>query len=163
MIDPTNYLTFSGISHDSTKKGGQELILFEILSILSRFKKIWVPFYSTGTLTKYLEEHNFIVSNSPHHLPAPVGYEALYFGTPTILNDRELFKDAGEGWNKELERKVVQTLVQESYRANYKMIVSGLGSGDISVEERLADMGGGRVACFKDFGTFQDWILVRRL
>jgi hypothetical protein len=38
-----------------------------------------------------------------------------------------------------------------------------LGSGDISPEERIKDMGGGKIACFKDFGQFQDWVIVRDL
>jgi hypothetical protein len=45
----------------------------------------------------------------------------------------------------------------------YKKIISGLGSGDISPEERIEDMGGGRIVAYKDFGTFQDWVIMRKI
>ena len=50
-----------------------------------------------------------------------------------------------------------------SEKYDLKVMVTGLGSGDISVDERLEDMGGGTVVSYKHFGLFEDWVLCRTL
>jgi hypothetical protein len=90
--------------------------------------------------------------------------DAIYFGTPTIVNNQPLFSDnVSDAWTKETERFFVRDLCKRVEAQRFKLIVSGLGSGDISPGERLEDMGGGKIVCYKDFGHFQDWVLMREL
>ncbi len=151
------------------KKGGQELILFEICAeILPVVRKgVWVPFISSGTLTSFLRKKNIHVNNTFSVEKAPLDCDVLYFGTPTIVNDAVLFPEDNSvttiKWNKVNERKTASILSLLAQEQQYTLIVSGLGSGDISVEERIADMGGGKIVAYKDFNVFQDWVISRRL
>jgi hypothetical protein len=166
MINVNGYLKSSGIKRMLEVEGGQELLLWEIIGALWGLKKIYIPFLSSATLAWHLKRMGFDVwipiSNTRIPDKVPEGFEAVYFGTPTIVNDKPLFPESG-WWNKNHERVYVRDLCREVKDKGYKRIVSGLGSGDISVDERLEDMGGGKIACFKDFGEFQDWVLVREL
>jgi len=65
---------------------------------------------------------------------------------------------------KEIERQTVRKVVNLATKGKYRKIVCGLGSGDISLEERMEDLGeGGRVVCYKDFGDFQDWVIEKEI
>lgn len=158
----TNYYSKNG------RMGGQELILPEIIAALDGVQKVYLPFLSSGTLAHELDRWGHQVwsqENTPHAYERPTPIlkgGAMYFGTPTIVNGAPLF-DEVEEWTKEKERRVVRSLVESARCLGYSRIVCGLGSGDISVEERTSDLGGGRVVAFKDFGDFQDWVLIRCL
>lgn len=159
MISPVRYL--DAIKVTAHGQGGQELILPEILGLLVAQEIVWLPFpEQCVTLTLRLG------------VRWRTSYEeasALYFGTPTIVDDKPLFQmpHGGKGdqieWNKEAERKVVRSLCYVAESAGLRCIISGLGSGDISVEERLEDMGGGEVVTMKKFDGFMDWVLCRKL
>lgn len=165
-LDPDEYVRVTGYQSRNGRRGGQELILPEVVSALAGCRQVWLPFYSSGTLTAELERLGYRVQTDPDrdaYADRPQeGCDSLYFGTPTIVGDRSLFPEVKE-WTKAMERRVVVQLCMMAEAAGLRRIVSGLGSGDISVAERLADMRGGRVICFKDFGDFQDYILVREL
>lgn len=172
MIDEQGYLKASGIVNRTGIKGGQELILYEIIGALWEYKIIWVPFRSSGTLIdKLVNLGRFQITIGFPLFREDYSYpiDAVYFGTPTIVNDKLLFACPESWWAPEFpwtknnERQFVKDLCDNMELIGCRRIVSGLGSGDISVEERLEDMGGGRVVCFKDFGEFQDWVLVRDL
>jgi len=137
--------------------GGQELIYGEIIGSLQGIKRIFLPFPNDFLIGK-LESVGIKV----------VGYDgqpqAVYFGTPTIVNDRNLFFAGGQIWNKKQERKVVRAICKHAKDIGVKKIVCGLGSGDISVSERQADVKAGcgkvpKVICMKDFGEFKDWVM----
>lgn len=153
------------ITRSSSTLGGQELILFEIIASCHGFNDIYLPFYSSGTLFKYLLKNGFAPLSD--HRTSPFDFssipkgEVLYFGTPTIVDDQPLFNDTenSKNWNKFNERKFVTWLCASAKRKGYKKIISGLGSGDISVQERIQDMGGGRIICYKKFDDFEDWII----
>lgn len=162
MIDPALYVEVTKFRPLLPRRGGQELILPEIIGCFgTKPRRVWLPFYSSGTLANWLSRMGHEVLSAPPDR-APPEASSLYFGTPTIVNGRNLFPEEEE-WTKEKERKLVREMVAQAEALNYTLIVSGLGSGDISVDERLVDMGGGRIVCYKDFGDFQDWILERRL
>lgn len=151
------------------KRGGQELILPEILSEIIPIvqKGVWVPFYSSGTLTHFLSKQTY-VNNSffLESIKAPKDCDVLYFGTPTIVGNKALFPEDAPNfckWTKNKEREIVRALCRQAEIKKYALIVSGLGSGDISVKERLHDMGGGRIICYKNFDVFEDWVLSRRI
>lgn len=145
-------------------RGGQELLLHEIAACMEPGWVVWLPFLSSGTLARHLRGMGH---------PVRVGLEmnltgvdVMYFGTPTIVNDGPLFpEDAGGiAWTKSLERSRVRGLVKRAADAGVRMIISGLGSGDISPEERCADMGPGAVVvAIKHFDDFTDWVFRRNL
>jgi hypothetical protein len=152
------------IDKERAAQGGQELILPEIMAALAGVEVIWLPFYGDGVLADAIEEAGILVTSHRNDFDYTIDCEidAVYFGTPTIVNDTALFPDSVQGtWYKDRERKVVRTICGAAIDAGAKLILSGLGSGDISPEERLADMGGGKIICMKDFGDFKDWVLAR--
>ncbi len=165
MIDPTVYLKSLGID-PPIKRGGQELILGEIVGALAGLPSVWLPFYSSGALAACLQKVGIDVVTDPLRdtfEEAAPPCRGLYFGTPTIVNDAALFPEK-ESWTKQKERLVVRDLVRKAEAAGYQRIVSGLGSGDVNIHERMEDMGKGAVVCcLKHFGTFKDWVLVREL
>lgn len=158
MIDPAAYARVYGFPFPT---GGQELILGEIVGALAGYKRIFVPF-PTDRLVDALKAQGHRVLTDPWD--AMPDADALYFGTPTIVNGRPLFpqKEGPLFWSVEHERAIVRTLCSAAAARGYKRIVSGLGTGDISLDDRTADMGGvADIVAFKDFGAFQDWVLRR--
>lgn len=150
--------------------GGQSLILPEILACLHDGESVWLPFHDnfTAAVLHDLGHKTYGMEGLPDNATA------LYFGTPTIMNDQPLFPayvKTNEGnsvgtvgkWDKETERNVVRALIMDAEHFDYRIVISGLGTGDISVDERLADIGGGKVVAYKDFGLFEDWLIVREL
>ena len=151
-------------------EAGQSLILPEILALLHEGESVWLPFFDAFTAA--------VLDDLGHKVYGMEGLPdeatALYFGTPTIVDDKPLFpalvsisEQAAIGtvgkWDKQTERNVVRALIQDAEHFEYRIIISGLGTGDISVSERLHDMGGGKVVAYKDFGPFEDWVLAREL
>lgn len=186
MINRERYLRALGLPTDPD--GGQLLLLGEIAGALEGCSRVFLPF-PTAPLEAALVRAGFGVSlgsaipSSSSTEEAANAYvkqlveagkdlkcDGLYFGTPTIVEGKSLFPTS-EPWTKEKERKVVQALCFWAGTVNYRVIVSGLGSGDISLEERCYDQDGGRrrgvqgttMVAYKDFGEFRDWVLVRRL
>jgi len=148
--------------------GGQELILSEIIATLDGLLNIWLPFPEyCAVLSSQLTQRGFTVSEISY-LPnfyAPSSLDAIYFGTPTIVNNSSLFSEKLllDKWNIRSERMIVRKLVQVAIERGCKKIICGLGSGDISPKQRIQDIGGGKIICFKDFGDFQDWVIERDL
>lgn len=151
--------------------GGQELISDEIVALCG--KAVWLPYPTTG-LQLALQ-----ASGRETVLDLSSACDTVYFGTPTIVNDAPLFARGvpvyiGFGrrpvwcpkeWTKETERLAVRALRTEADVHGLR-IVCGLGSGDISVDERLADIGGGNVAAYKAFvddegDEFEDWVIAK--
>ena len=153
MIDHKRYLAALDIA--PKKKGGQELIFGEIAGLIQKDETLWLPY---SDQCGYLADH-VAWSRAPSHCTV------VYFGTPTIVNDKPLFPDTilFGSWTKEKERDTVRQICAVAIAHNYRAIISGLGSGDISVEERLEDMGGGEVVAMKKFDGFTDWVLARVL
>jgi hypothetical protein len=147
--------------------GDQELIMGEVIGAMSDIKHspmVYLPFYSDLVEVLRILGYMLICGN----LKNSVAYEipdldVMYFGTPTIVNDKPLFDGWGLSWTKDSERRFVENICHQAEKRKYKKIISGLGSGDISVEERIEDMGGGKVIAYKDFGDFQDWVIERIL
>lgn len=142
--------------------GGQSLILADIIACLQDCRTIHIPFNCPA-----LEEE------LPHHgieiVTAGDQYDAVYWGTPTIVDDDVLFPDClsdpseATKWNKEVERLTSRMLTRFAMEKGAKRLISGLGTGDISVAERVEDMMGGQVVSWKRFGDFEDWVIVRNL
>lgn len=160
-----NALYYKALGYDPdtvSELGGQELILADIVASLHGMRTIHIPLNCPS-----LEEACF--HNDIEIVTSVDQYDATYWGTPTIVDDEVLFPDCladpadASKWNKEVERLWSRTCTAFAIDAGCKRIVTGLGSGDISVEERLQDMGGGRVVSHKHFGDFEDWVLVRNL
>ena len=166
MIDPVFYLDSAGLTQPHL--GGQELILHEIAALLRPYDRVWLPFAGSCVT---LAETLLSAGNHIATWNAPVGpLDALYFGTPTIVDGKLLFDSDGAGVSESFlindkvsERNAVRTMVRYAKEHNAERIVSGLGSGDISVEERIEDMGGGEVVTMKKFDVFTDWVIVRDL
>ena len=157
MIVPELYLAVSGVRRP--QMGGQELILYEVLALLEPYGTIWLPYPGAcKTLSKKLILRDHVVEQYVGRKA-----DALYFGTPTIVSGKPLFGVVYGIINKRVERESVQGLVSKAEAVGVRRIVSGLGSGDISVAERLEDMGGGEVVVEKKFDAFTDWVLVRDL
>lgn len=160
-IDVVAYQRVTGVYSHNGKDGGQELILAEIIGALTGCKAVWLPFYSSGSLQEALVAQHFkVVSNRTRHMyrdPWPTQCDAIYFGTPTIVDGKALFPDR-ESWTKDKERKIVRDLCDQAKVAKAR-VVCGLGLGDIFIEERVSDIGGGKVIAYKDFGLFQDWVI----
>lgn len=162
-MDPEDYLSYAGLTRPGM--GGQELILYEILALLAPCYRVWLPFpKGCVTLGEHLEAHGHVVIRG-RRKPVGQSIEGVYFGTPTIVDGRPLFPGAPHGVRtKEQERDVVRAIVDEATVAGAQRIVSGLGSGDISVAERKADMGRGtKVVATKVFDEFTDWVLVKEV
>lgn len=120
--------------------------------------------------------------------------DGVYYGTPTIVEGAALFPESlgdcrtgwthdeslvhwrsresyVQWWNAQRERAVVRMLSAVVERVAHERlrtirIVSGLGSGDVTLSERMHDMGvGTAVAAVKHFrdgmSTFSDYVLVR--
>jgi hypothetical protein len=165
-MDPQLYVESLGLeSLWEPDSGDQCLIMPDIAACFKDCNIISIP-YPCPTLAEHLEEagKRIVAEMQPWA-------EAVYWGTPTIVNNRPLFvksvrppkRGQPEPWTKEYERSmsIGYTYLAEQWK--YKTIVTGLGTGDISVEERLEDMGGGQVVSHKRFGEFEDWVLMRRL
>lgn len=158
MLNSTRYL--DAIHEHQHGEGGQELILPEILALLELHDIVWLPFpEQCVTLSLRL---------GLHWRPLHDECSVLYFGTPTIVNDAPLFSlphgaSEQQQWTKAAERKIVQSLCYVAEQAGLRLIISGLGSGDISPAERIEDMGGGEVVALKKFDGFTDWVLARKL
>lgn len=169
MLIPDDFLSVTGQVKPPLDRGGQQLILAEVLALLYPFKRVWIPFPAgCRELLNHLHRSSqwstilsgFIGTTAPE-------CDAFYFGTPTIVMDTPLFPEtAGAIINKILERRQVTYLCSDDmlHRTGARRIVCGLGSGDISVEERLADVGeGAKVVVMKEFNDFTDWVIAREI
>ena len=100
------------------------------------------------------------------HPPMGMQVSAVYFGTPTIVNNAPLFEPPRTAplsgkWDKESTLGTERNVCEAARNRNMR-IVSGLGSGDITVADRLLVMGSGsEVVAYKHFGGFKDWVMVR--
>jgi hypothetical protein len=146
---------------------GPELLLPEILSLLLGQPLVWVPFHASRAVSYWLQalgtrvEQGNVRTGQHRPLMAPTGITALYFGVPTIVNDQALF--GAPLWNKERARQRARELTEEAVACGATLIVSGLGSGDVSLAERISDMGGGEMVAYKKFAEFEDWVVARWL
>ena len=176
-MNPDVYRSFTKLEPKSGRLGGCELLIPEIIAtVVGHCKTMYLPFPQSGTLQEVLEaaqiEHHVGKDNErdpnecytkPSHTGIPL-CDCAYFGTPTIVGGQVLFEgEVDYEWNKESERGYVKRLCAACEAAGMKLLMCGLGSGDISPEERAEDMGGGGIVAYKSFDEFEDWLLVRRL
>lgn len=143
--------------------GDQCLILADVMACFKYCQVIALP-YPCPRLAMEIEDTGRTVLHE--HLQ---GADAVYWGTPTVVDNKALFPkslragEIPENWTVEHERLMSKhwTSLAEEYKL--KVIVTGLGTGDISALQRLEDMGGGQVVSYKVFGDFSDWVLCRWL
>lgn len=163
--------TYDLPAHES-EVGGQALILGEVVASLHPAKTVWVPFRSQcGLLIAKLTELGIEVyadEMSPYpaaEMWAVPDTDAVYFGTPTIVDDQPLFESRTGTWTKTSERATVTAIMARCHQAGIRRVVCGLGTGDINIGERLEDIGGNRgsVVCTKKFEGFTDYVLRRDL
>lgn len=160
MISVEGYLKATDTFKDN-RRGGQELLLGEIVGafVSKGCKRVWLP-YPTPSLSVALCKCGI---SQTHHKDE---YDGVYFGTPTIVDNKPLFTESTlepDRWTKDYERKFVRNICNE-FSHSCKIVVSGLGSGDISVEERIEDMGeGAKVIAFKMFEDFSDWVIAKEI
>lgn len=161
MLDDKRYAELLGEKREETD-GGQELILPEILTLLTGHRIVWLPYQHDKFLGDVLRDAGHAVVG-PH---CPPMLDALYFGTPTIVDGKPLFPasvpDDGGKWDKEWERSVVSFMCKKAKLKGARVIVSGLGSGDITVPERCRDIDGGLVVVTKYFERFTDHVIAWR-
>jgi hypothetical protein len=155
MIDNNFYLKIMGIKKPKIL-GGQELIYAEIIGCLKGCKKIYLPFPNNFLIKKLIK-----VEIKPV-IKLDKECDSIYFGTPTIVNNKNLFPNK-EIWTKQKERTAVQNFCKLAKNYKLKKIVCGLGSGDISINERKYDIykGCGKKAelvCMKLFNGFIDYV-----
>ncbi len=145
------------------ESGGQLLILADILACLKDCEVIAFP-YPCPELEQWLEGIGKTVQRGISN-PA----DAIYWGTPTVVDNKALFpdclvaSDSAEKWTKDFERFSSRNWTKYAEMYGLSVIVTGMGTGDISVKERLQDMGGGHVVSHKIFDGFEDWVLMRKL
>jgi len=182
---------YAALEIQGYSQGGQGLIFYDAVNAVasgatdgSLPNGVWFPFpspdrlmekalstmgvrveYSTNFADAILE---LTIDDAVHETcEAARSCEVVYFGTPTLVGGRSLFpvECPGPGvdwWTATRERSVVRDLVGFAEASNFRRVVSGLGTGDVGLEERLSDMGDGAVvASYKNFGAFEDWVLVR--
>ena len=169
-MNPKLFLKVSNV--EQSNECGQELILFEILTVLIEGSKkgVWLPFGRNTHLAFFLNTHKVHANISFSKTP-PKDCDTIYLGTPTIVNDSILFPDSIKDvkkcdieWNKANEREFVKNICTKCEKEKYRTIVTGLGQGDISIEERMEDMGANtEIVCFKQFDGFYDFVLKRKL
>ncbi len=169
MLDP-QYIKRASLDWfklpDPGKQGGQELLLIELMSVLVShgIQQIWLPF-DCPSLEKACKDSGIEKFDPGTYVTEFDHRGAVYFGTPTIVDNKKLFDESAEGrWDKRRERLAAQGICRTAAMMQARLILSGLGSGDISVEERIEDMrvAGGeepKVIMMKDFGEFKDWII----
>lgn len=176
MIDVSQYMRSARVSAAAARRGGQELIAHEIAGCFARCLGVALPYCSASlamddALASALSRLGLTVRIGSDARPKggqlPSECDGLYLGTPTIVDDAPLFgpPDApplsGTHWTKQAERRTVRGYCAAAREAGYRIIVTGLGSGEVTLEERVADMGDGTVvAAYKHFGHFEDWVLV---
>ena len=164
IIDSELYLRSLGLG--KMEDGAQELILSEIVGCLNDCKTIWLP-YGGLALSNVLNHLGYITICRPYLHDDEV-IDALYFGTPTIVNDTLLFPGQfNGGWTKEIERTVAKLLCNRAIRHGCHCIVSGLGSGDITTNERMQDIRASsglipHVVAVKHFIGFDDTVIEAR-
>lgn len=176
MINPMGYLLAveQYRAHPEAMKGGQELLLGEIIGALVGYRSVCLPLahLSGGGLLRdmLLDLGHEVICDA--NGAAWEGADALYFGTPTIVNGRPLFPDGERDlWTKAGERAWVRGALRSAERSGIRRILCGLGSGDISLDERLAELGGAatptqagaEVITMKRFTHFTDWLILKDL
>ena len=144
--------------------GDQCLIMPDIAACLKDCEIICLPYPCPALAEHLMDEGKEIRSGE-----ISIGADAVYWGTPTVVNDIALFDKClrpGEEpaiWTKHYERTTSKAWAEAAQAFGLKVIVTGLGTGDISCAERLQDMGGGHVVSHKMFDEFEDWVLMRRI
>ena len=164
-MDPKLYIEALGLEGRwGPDTGDQCLILADIVACFKDCAVIALP-YPCSILADALFAEGAEITHG--YLQ---GADGAYWGTPTVVNDKALFPKSlksGEDaslWTKEHERAVTREWARNAEIFNLKVIVTGLGTGDISPVERMADMGkGAEVVSYKVFREFSDWVICRRL
>jgi hypothetical protein len=157
------------------ESSGPDLLIPEIVSAFSDCRRVFLAFGQSSSLTDHLNRSGVEVVQGHHEQRDPrdgvrglleseaSGCDGLYFGTPTIDGGEFVFPgEMSHEWDRESEMAYVSELCSAAVVMGVRVIVSGLGSGDVSVADRITAMGGGGIASFKDFGSFKDWVIVWR-
>jgi hypothetical protein len=172
MISNARYREVLRMIPPSTPEGGQELILGEIAGLFDGYDAIWLPYGELPTSAALCDTLAMLGHTLWRRtLAPPYRIDGLYLGTPTIVDDKPLFPASADPfivWTKMVERHMVRSYITRAESRGVCRVVTGLGSGDITAEERRSDMGPGtKVAAYKRFvdvergHEFADWVLVR--
>lgn len=167
FMDVDLYYRASGFDNPEAEKrtGGQQLILPDIVACFAGCETIFLPLHCP-VLATALKARGFVLTEGMY------GAQGVYWGTPTIVNNERLFppiKNESYGpayrsyWDLRTERQFSVKMSEMAVHNRLKKIVTALGTGDISAEERLIHMGGGAVVSHKNFGHFEDWVLMRNI
>jgi len=158
-LSPDFYLGALGIG--AVDPDGPHLLLPELSALLLGLR-VWIPFRASRQLADARWIGCGIAVVTRDQLEGPgCAIDAVYFGVPTIVDDRAFF--GAPGWNVRRARNAARIITENAIRAGAKLIVSGLGSGDIAPDQRIEDMGGGDIIVHKRFDLFEDWIIARWL
>jgi len=149
---------------------GPHLLLPEIGALLHEMV-VWLPFTASaviaderwlGAAVRKVQFGGAVCGDTLAQIGHPIApIDAVYFGVPTVVGGKALF--GAPGWDRMRARTAAAAVTQRAQAAGARLIVSGLGEGDISVEDRIADMGGGEVVAMKRFNDFTDWVIARWL
>jgi hypothetical protein len=141
--------------------GEQQLLWPDIIAAIGYVKSLYLPFplyceHVEIAAREFLYiEPTRIFTGARDEIPEA---EAIYIATPVIVDNKSLFD---EHWplTKDQERKIIQSYCEKARAAGYRRIVTSLGMGDVSIAERLNDMGpGAKVVAFKEFEGFTDTV-----
>lgn len=167
MIDDMRLRDLYGLAEHEA--GDQSLLWPEILAAVHPYRRFAIPTRTTAILAHMALHHQVYIAHYDlsgkeldQYLP---GADVIYAGTPTIVDDRPLFYESwmGDYWTKGFERQRVRELAKLAERHGYKRLITGLGSGDISPDERIIDMGPGtEMIAYKRFEDWEDWLFVRQ-
>lgn len=161
MMDPAFIKEYLFPDLDPKAPGGQELIALEIVAALKRrgVTKLYMP-YQVGAFPRFAKSCGI-------DLVSVLDAEATYLGTPTIVNNKKLFANSAEGeWTVSKERATMRRICKAAAeQPNMRVIITGLGSGDILPLDRKADMNQAGWTppicyCTKMFDSFTDWLFI---
>lgn len=160
QISLDHYMTLGGLHGEA--QHGPRLLQDEIAASFIGCSKVHLPFASSACLIDILRRIGIDAPNAagPDDAP-PKGCDGCYFGTPTIIDGCSLFAEDLQ-WSLVEERSWVQMRSTMLRSLGYRRIVCGLGSGDISVDDRiddLRDFGRCEVVAYKNFRGFEDWVI----
>lgn len=150
------------------RKGFQDLIAPAIVASLEGCTRVYFPFPTSYHLLDLLAPVGIKYTCANIIVPVvaefPPDCDALYFGTPTLVDGKLIFPEGWGQWSVAKEQRVVERLCLRAGAHGMKRIVSGLGSGDVSPAARMEAMGKGTIqVAHLTFDGFDDYVFARSL